>query len=101
MERCAPQPYRKSVSHRILNRLAMVDSVPGTDLRIPDVELQEGLFEPLELERYRRVLTRMATPYKVDSRGRRRCDAAAGDAGLGYWRAGLDRPRSRETGRRA
>ncbi len=70
MERCAPQPYRKSVSHRILNRLAMVDSVPGTDLRSPDVELQEGLFEPLELERYRRVLTRLATPYRVDSRGR-------------------------------
>ena len=70
MERCAPQPYRKSVSHRILNRLAMVDSVPGTDLRDPDVELQEGLFEPAELERYRRVLARLAVGYKVDSRGR-------------------------------
>ncbi len=70
MERCAPQPYRKSVAHRILNRLAMVDSVPGTDLKDPDVELQEGLFEPFELERYRRVMTRLATGYKVDSRGR-------------------------------
>lgn len=70
MERCAPQPYRKSVAHRILNRLAMVDSVPGTDLRDPELELPEGLFDPLELERYRRVLTRMATGYKVDNRGR-------------------------------
>jgi CubicO group peptidase (beta-lactamase class C family) len=26
---------RKSVAHRILNRLAMIDSVPGTDLQIP------------------------------------------------------------------
>lgn len=70
VEHCAPQAYRKSVSHRILNRLAMVDSVPGTDLRDPALELQQGLFEPLELDRYRRVLTRLATGYKVDSRGR-------------------------------
>lgn len=70
MERCAPQPYRKSVAHRILNRLAMGDSVPGTDLRDPELELPEGLFEPLELERYRRVLTRLAVGYKVDNRGR-------------------------------
>lgn len=70
MEQCAPQPYRKSVSHRILNRLAMVDSVPGTDLKDPEVELQEGLFDPAELERYRRVLTRLAVGYKVDGRGR-------------------------------
>ena len=33
VEWCAPQPYRKSVAHRILNRLAMKDSVPGTDLK--------------------------------------------------------------------
>ena len=25
MEWCAPQPYRKSVAHRIINRLAMTD----------------------------------------------------------------------------
>ena len=70
MERCAPQPYRKSVAHRILNRLAMVDSVPGTDLRDPELELPEGLFEPRDLERYRSVLARLAVGYKVDNRGR-------------------------------
>ena len=70
LERCAPQAYRKSIAHRILNRLAMVDSVPGTDLKDPEVQLEEGLFEPADLERYRRVLTRLATPYKVDGRGR-------------------------------
>jgi CubicO group peptidase (beta-lactamase class C family) len=70
MEWCAPQPYRKSVSHRILNRLAMIDSVPGTDLRDPNLPLPEGLFDPAELERYRRVLDRMAPGYKIDSRGR-------------------------------
>ena len=36
MEWCAPQPYRKSVAHRILDRLAMRGSVPGTDLKDPE-----------------------------------------------------------------
>jgi CubicO group peptidase (beta-lactamase class C family) len=70
MEWCAPQPYRKSVAHRILNRLVMRDSVPGSDLQDPDLELPEGLFDPEDLDRYRRVLARVAVPYKVDSRGR-------------------------------
>ncbi|HEY0872401.1 MAG TPA: serine hydrolase domain-containing protein [Vicinamibacterales bacterium] len=70
MEWCAPQPYRKSVSHRILNRLAMVDSVPGTDLRDPNLRLPEELYEPEELERYRRVLERMAVGYRVESRSK-------------------------------
>jgi len=70
MEWCAPQPYRKSVAHRILSRLAMKDSVPGTDLHDPDLPLPEGLFDPGELERYRRVLDRLAVPYKVTGRGR-------------------------------
>ena len=70
MEACAPQSYRKSVAHRILNRLAMKDSVPGTDLLAPDFELPEGLFDEEDVQRYRRVLTRLATPYKVDNKGR-------------------------------
>jgi CubicO group peptidase (beta-lactamase class C family) len=70
MEHCAPQSYRKSVAHRLLNRLAMKDSVPGTDLLDPDFELPEDLFEEGDAERYRRVLARMAVPYKVDNRGR-------------------------------
>ena len=70
MEHCAPQSYRKSVAHRILNRLAMKDSVPGTDLLNPDFTLPEDLFEEGDTDRYRRVLERMALPYKVDSKGR-------------------------------
>ena len=70
MEWCAPQPYRKSVSHRIINRLAMTDSVPGTDLADPLLPLPEGLYDPLELERYRRVLTRLAPGYRVETRAR-------------------------------
>jgi CubicO group peptidase (beta-lactamase class C family) len=70
MEWCAPQPYRKSVAHRILNYLAMGDSVPGLDLQNPELPLPEGLFEPSHLERYRSVIGRLAVPYKVEGRGR-------------------------------
>ncbi|MEO5894528.1 MAG: serine hydrolase domain-containing protein [Vicinamibacterales bacterium] len=70
MEWCAPQPYRKSLAHRIFNRLAMRDSVPGTDLQDPQLVLPEGLFDPEDVERYRQVLDRLAPSYKVDSRGR-------------------------------
>ena len=70
MEWCAPQPYRKSVSHRVLNRLAMRDSVPGTDLIDPDLPLPEGLFTEDELARYRSALQRIAVPYKVTGRTR-------------------------------
>lgn len=64
---CVTQPYRKTVSHRILNRLAMRDSVPGTDMQDPDDD-RDALYDPVELDRYRRVLERIALPYKVDSR---------------------------------
>jgi CubicO group peptidase (beta-lactamase class C family) len=70
MEWCAPQPYRKSLAHRIFNGLAMRDSVPGTDLQDPQLSLPEGMFEPADLERYRQVLERMALSYKVDAKGR-------------------------------
>jgi CubicO group peptidase (beta-lactamase class C family) len=70
MEWCAPQPYRKSVAHRLLHRLAMQDSVPGTDLRDPAFQLPEGLFDAADITRYRSVLERMAIPYKVAGRGR-------------------------------
>jgi CubicO group peptidase (beta-lactamase class C family) len=70
IEWCAPQPYRKSVSHRILNRMAMVDSVPGTDLRDRNLLLPEALYDDSDLERYRRVLDRMAPGYRVDTHGR-------------------------------
>jgi CubicO group peptidase (beta-lactamase class C family) len=70
MEWCAlGQPYRKSVAHRILERFAMKDSVPGADLQDPSVA-PAGLFDPSDLERYVRVLERVAVPYKSGGRGR-------------------------------
>ena len=69
MEYCAPQPFRKSLAHRLLDRLAMRDSVPGRDLE-NFTALPDGLFEPAAIERYRGVLDRLAAPYRVDSRRR-------------------------------
>jgi len=68
MEWCAPQPYRKSVAHRLLNRVAMRDSVPGTDLLNPEFSLPSDLFEGEDVARYRTTLSRMAVPYKVTGR---------------------------------
>jgi CubicO group peptidase (beta-lactamase class C family) len=70
MEWCAPQPYRKSVAHRILNRLAMIDSVPGTDWQDLTVADPGGFFDAADVDRYRRVLEKIAVPYRVDSRRR-------------------------------
>ena len=69
VESCVPQPYRKTVAHRVLDRLAMKDSVPGRDLHDPSV-VPEGTYDPAVLERYARVLDRMAIAYKVDKRNR-------------------------------
>jgi CubicO group peptidase (beta-lactamase class C family) len=70
-EWCVPQPYRKTVSHRIINRLAMIDSVPGTDLKDPTLaQTLDEIYDRAELERYRRVLDRLAVGYKVEGRNR-------------------------------
>jgi CubicO group peptidase (beta-lactamase class C family) len=70
-ERCIPGDalYRKIVAERILDRLAMIDSVPGADLRSRDA-VPEGMFEPEDHERYERVLARLAMPYRLDRRNR-------------------------------
>jgi CubicO group peptidase (beta-lactamase class C family) len=69
MEFCAPQPFRKSIAHRLLERFAMVDSVPGRDMHSTN-SVPEGLFESSAFERYRHVLQNIAVPYRVDKRGR-------------------------------
>jgi CubicO group peptidase (beta-lactamase class C family) len=69
IESCIPQPYRKTVAVRILERLAMKDSVPGRDVQDPIVA-QQNLFGTAVQQRYASVLERLATPYKVDRKGR-------------------------------
>jgi CubicO group peptidase (beta-lactamase class C family) len=70
MEWCAPQSYRKSVAHRILDHLSMIDSVPGSDLRDPNLQLPDDLFEQADVDRYRHSLEKIAIPYKVLSKTR-------------------------------
>jgi CubicO group peptidase (beta-lactamase class C family) len=62
VEACAGRPYRVVVASRILDRLAMTDSVPGQDLESPPVDVA-ALFDSATLDRYRRVLARLAKPY--------------------------------------
>ena len=68
VEYCADQPYRMSAAE-LLDRVVMVDSVPGLD--IEDLSpSDQALFERGAMERYRRSLERLAVPYRVDRRGR-------------------------------
>jgi CubicO group peptidase (beta-lactamase class C family) len=68
VEHCGEvRSYRKSVAV-LLDSAAMRDSVPGTDLWHSDTVLRDGEFEGETIDRYRRVLDRMALPYKVDTR---------------------------------
>lgn len=66
IERCTDDSLKEAVSRRLLNRLAMMRSVPGQDV----VTSQPHDFEPTETERYRLVLEQTAKPYRVDRRGR-------------------------------
>jgi CubicO group peptidase (beta-lactamase class C family) len=70
VEACIPQPYRKSVAVSVLERLAMKDSVPGRDVMGQNAPPQERLFATEVLERYKKVLDRVAVPYRVEKRGR-------------------------------
>src|SRR5215471_5814023 len=70
MEWCAPQPFRKSIAHRILNGLVMQDSVPGTDWKNPDQLQADEFFDASDRARYRAVLDRLAVPYKVQGRSK-------------------------------
>jgi CubicO group peptidase (beta-lactamase class C family) len=65
---CTDDSYRENVANW-LNRLAMIDSVPGRDV-ISLPEGAEGMPDPDEVDRYTGALGRLAMPYAVDSRRR-------------------------------
>jgi CubicO group peptidase (beta-lactamase class C family)/pimeloyl-ACP methyl ester carboxylesterase len=69
VESCWTSPFRRVLADEILDRLSMQDSVPGHDLDSPDLSTAD-LFDERTLARYRRVLSRIAQPYRVNSRGR-------------------------------
>jgi len=71
IEFCTEQPYRKAATARVLERLAMYDSVPGLDMRRPEgQDSSDDWFDKGDYDRYRGILDRLAVPYKVDTRGR-------------------------------
>jgi CubicO group peptidase (beta-lactamase class C family) len=69
VESCTGQTFREAMAKTILDRLAMNDSVPGQDMEFPAAQTA-ALFTPEALQRYTRVIQRLAKPYVVDSSGR-------------------------------
>jgi CubicO group peptidase (beta-lactamase class C family) len=65
---CTDDSYRETVT-KLLDRLAMIDSVPGPDIIHPE-QLTEGIPSSSAVERYLRVLERLAVPYSVAQNGR-------------------------------
>jgi CubicO group peptidase (beta-lactamase class C family) len=65
---CAVDSYRETLAD-LLERLAMVDSVPGADI-LQLTPPAEGIPLAAAAAHYARVLARLATPYAVDRRGR-------------------------------
>jgi CubicO group peptidase (beta-lactamase class C family) len=68
--RCFTKTYREAIAGEILDRLALRRTVPGLDLMRPEGAGARALFDPAAVERYQRVLAEVATPYKIDVRGR-------------------------------
>jgi CubicO group peptidase (beta-lactamase class C family) len=65
---CTDLPFRSGMAS-VLDRLAMTETVPGSNIVGPPVT-EERFFTDAALERYAAVLRRLATPYTVDARGR-------------------------------
>ena len=64
VEACARAPFRVALAEQILDPVGMPDSVPGQDLEAPTPQLA-ALFPAATLERYQRVLLRIARPYQM------------------------------------
>jgi CubicO group peptidase (beta-lactamase class C family) len=68
-ESCSGKSFREALAKDILDRLQMQDSVPGQDMEFPAPQVA-ALFTPETIERYQRVIQRLAKPYLIDSNGR-------------------------------
>ena len=69
VETCFDGPFRQVVAQNVFDLLAMRDAVPGYDMADAPAALRDH-FDDASLARYRAVLERVATPYRVDNRGR-------------------------------
>ncbi|MEP6707771.1 MAG: serine hydrolase [Pyrinomonadaceae bacterium] len=68
VDSCSGQSFREALAKTILDRLEMMDSVPGQDMEFPSSQVA-ALFTPQTLDRYKQVIQRLAKPYVVDSHG--------------------------------
>ena len=64
VEACTRTSFRQALRLEILDRVAMLDSVPGQDLETPSAAAAG--FDEGTLARYRSVIARLAKPYTVD-----------------------------------
>lgn len=62
---CAGEPFTRGITARLLDRLAMVDSIPGRELA--DATPSRALPADV-IDRYAAIARRIATPYRVDAR---------------------------------
>ncbi len=69
VESCRSQSFREALAKTILDRIEMLDSVPGQDMEFPS-PAAAALFTPETLERYKQVIQRLAKPYVIDNSGR-------------------------------
>jgi CubicO group peptidase (beta-lactamase class C family) len=69
IEACGGMPYQRLLAEEIFSRLDLAHSVPGTALEAPTLE-DFDMFGENNLARYASVLSQMAKPYRLDSRGR-------------------------------
>ena len=69
VDQCANGKYPAKVTSEVFDRLSMRTTVPGEDLANSSSPNRK-LYSTADLSRYVDVLGRVATPYKVDSRGR-------------------------------
>jgi CubicO group peptidase (beta-lactamase class C family) len=71
VESCMNKGYRQALADEVLDQLGMRDTVPGRDLAsLPILDGNRPTFDQSDRDRYAAVLQRLATPYKVDRRGR-------------------------------
>ena len=79
VEQCANGKYPTKLTGEVLEPLAMTATVPGEDLADRSSP-NRILYPAARLRQYSDVLARVATPYKVDSRGRATVTSYSGQA---------------------
>lgn len=81
VEVCTGESYQRAIARSVLDPAAMIEAVPGRSLPGPPADNADAdaAFDAATLSRYQDLLRRLATPYRVDRRGR----AAVGDPRTG------------------